>query len=168
MLLFTSGGRSITGVDYDAEKIAIATNCFSANERIRFICADISSIEISPKNGFLLGDVLHYLAPEKQEAVLRKCFSMLMPGGTILIREANAELQERHKKSRLTEFLSTHIGFNLTSGPGKELYFTSASGIKAIAHEYGLSFETIDNKKHTSNNLFVIRSQVNSWDLPLE
>ncbi len=159
MLLFTSGRRSITGVDYDAEKIAVAACCFSANERIRFVCADISSYEISPKNGFMLGDILHYLTPEKQEALLRKCFSMLIPGGTILIREANAELLQRHKKSKITEFLSTHIGFNLTADPGKELYFTSASGIKAIAVEYGLSFETIDNKKHTSNNLFVIRSQ---------
>ncbi len=157
MLLFTSGKRRITGVDYDAEKIKVAENCFSKNDRINFICADVSTYEITPKNAFLLGDVLHYLTPENQESLLRKCCSNLNPGGTLLIREADSNLKYRHQKSKITEFFSTHIGFNLTNTPGKKLYFTSAEKIRAITLEYGLSFETIDNKKITSNNLFLIR-----------
>jgi uncharacterized protein len=157
MLMFTSDERRLTGVDYDAEKIGIAENCFSKNRRISFATADVSAYEITPKNGFLLSDVLHYLEPGKQEELLRSCCQNLLPGGTILIREANSELTARHTRSRFTELFSTHTGFNKTSKPGKELYFTSASRIEAIAREQGMTMEVIDNKKVTSNNLFVIR-----------
>jgi 1-acyl-sn-glycerol-3-phosphate acyltransferase len=157
MLMFTGDGRRITGVDYDSEKIAVAANCFSKNDRVSFVCADVSDYEITPMNGFILSDVLHYLTPGKQELLLKKCFSSLLPGGIVLIREANAELEKRHKKSLVTEFLSTRIGFNKTQSTDKQLYFTSAETIRAIAFEHGLSMEVIDNKKVTSNNLFVLK-----------
>jgi len=157
MLMFTSADRTITGVDYDAEKIGIARNCYSGNDRIRFISADVSDFVITPKNGFLLSDVLHYLTPEKQDTLLRGCLSNLNPGGCVIIREANSELQQRHKKSLLTEFLSTHIGFNKTGTGGNRLYYTSAGHIRTIAGEFAMSVEVIDNKKFTSNNLFVLR-----------
>ncbi|MDD4604012.1 MAG: 1-acyl-sn-glycerol-3-phosphate acyltransferase [Bacteroidales bacterium] len=159
MLLFTGDDRKIIGVDYDPEKIAIASNCYSKNDRIHFECADISTIDISPKDGFLLSDVLHYLPLKKQENLLRRCFYNLRPGGAILIREANADLADRHQKSIVTEFFSTHIGFNKTAGPDKKLYFTSAETIHALATECGMTMEIIDNKKITSNNLFLVRKK---------
>ncbi|MDP1621181.1 MAG: MMPL family transporter [Bacteroidales bacterium] len=157
MLMFTGEGRQLTGVDYDAEKITVAENCFSKNARISFECADVTDYEITPKDGFILSDVLHYLMPEEQETLLRKCFSNLNPGGTIIIREANSELAGRHKRSLVTEFLSTRTGFNKTSTKEKRLWFTSAGEIRTIADEFGMAMEVIDNKKVTSNNLFVIR-----------
>ena len=157
MLMFTSDDRNITGVDYDAEKIGVAENCFSKNERISFVTADVSDYEITPKDGFVLSDVLHYLTLEKQESLLKSCFSNLKPGGTILIREANSELAERHRKSLVTEFLSTRIGFNKTQNREKRLYFTSAEQIRMVANEFGFSMEVIDAKKVTSNNLFVLK-----------
>ena len=129
------------------------------NDRIRFTVANVSDYEITPMDGFLLSDVLHYLTYEQQENLLTKCFSNLKPGGCVLIREANAELAGRHEKSLLTEFFSTHIGFNKTQTGEKRLYFTSAGQIRALANEYGLTMEVIDNKKVTSNNLFVVRKQ---------
>jgi 1-acyl-sn-glycerol-3-phosphate acyltransferase len=157
MLMFTSEFRCVTGVDYDAEKIGVAENCFSKNARISFTVADVGSYEITPNNGFLLSDVLHYLQPEKQAELLRSCCRNLLPGGTILIREANAELAQRHKRSKLTELFSTHSGFNKTSGPAKELWFTTAATIEAVVTDEGLCMEVIDTKRVTSNNLFVIR-----------
>ena len=106
----------------------------------------------------MLSDVLHYLTPDKQDELLRKCCSNLRTGGTILIREANSELAARHKKSLVTEFLSTRIGFNKTRTPDHRLHFTSADQIWAVAKEFGLTMEVIDNKKVTSNNLFVLRN----------
>ena len=157
MLMFTSDDRLITGIDHDEEKIEVAANCYSKNERISFAAADVSEYEITPHDGFLLSDVLHYLTPGNQEILLRKCFSNLKPGGTVLIREANADLAGRHRKSVLTEFLSTSIGFNKTGSKQKLLYFTSAGQIRSLASVYGLTMEVIDNKKVTSNNLFVLR-----------
>ncbi|MCX6279902.1 MAG: MMPL family transporter [Bacteroidetes bacterium] len=157
MLMFTSDKRQITGVDYDERKITVAENCFSKNERINFVCADVSEFLIAPNDGFILSDVLHYLTPEKQDELLRKCLSNLRRGGVLLIREANSDLSERHKKSALTELFSTNTGFNKTPTSERILHFTSAAKINAIATEFGLNMEIVDNKKITSNNLFIIR-----------
>ncbi|MEI7664309.1 MAG: 1-acyl-sn-glycerol-3-phosphate acyltransferase, partial [Bacteroidota bacterium] len=160
MLMFTSEERTITSVDYDAEKISVAAGCFSKNDRISFHCADISGFEITPKNGILLCDVLHYLTPEKQLELLRRCFSGLLPGGRVLIREANTELKKRHSRSKLTEFISTGIGFNKTQNAEKLLYFTSAEQIRMVAAEFGMVMEVIDNTRMTSNVLYVIKKDI--------
>ena len=161
MLMFTADERKLTGVDYDPRKIDLANHCFSKNDRINFICDDVSAIQITPQDGYILSDVLHYLTPEKQDELLRRCFSNLRSEGVILIREANAELKDRHRKSVLTEIFSTRSGFNKTSTRERKLYFTSAQKIAAISNEYNLTFQVVDNKKITSNNLFIIRRQSN-------
>ncbi len=156
MLAFTAAERRITGVDYDAEKIRVAENAYDKEDRITFTCADVSEFDILPQDGYLLSDILHYLPPPKQEYLLRRCLENLNPGGVILIREANAELTKRHKKSKLTEFLSTRIGFNKTTGNDKTLFFTTVANIHEIVAEYGMELQVLDLKKFTSNNLLVI------------
>ncbi|MDD4553349.1 MAG: methyltransferase domain-containing protein [Bacteroidales bacterium] len=157
MLMMTGPERTITGVDYDPEKIAVASNNFSKNERISFHCADVTEFDIVPADGFILSDVLHYMIPEKQDELLRKCLINLNPGGIILIREADADLKKRHERSKLTEFFSTRTGFNLTPTADKVLYFTTANRIDAIAREFGLKLQVVDSKHITSNKLFLIR-----------
>lgn len=157
MLMLTSDERKLTGVDYDAEKIRLASGCFSKNDRIHFLCKDVTTMEINPHDGFLLGDLLHYLSPENQDALLRKCCSNLRPGGVIMIRDADSGLEKRHQRSVLTEFFSTHSGFNKTMDDSGTLYFTSAGNIQKVVESFGMTMEIIDNKKVTSNNLFVIR-----------
>lgn len=157
MLMLTSDERKLTGVDYDAEKISLASGCFSKNDRIHFLCKDVTSMDINPHDGFLLGDLLHYLSPENQDALLRKCCTNLRPGGVIMIRDADSGLEKRHQRSVLTEFFSTRSGFNKTMDDSGTLYFTSAGNIQKIVDSFGMTMEIIDNKKVTSNNLFVIR-----------
>lgn len=157
MLMLTSDRRVVTGVDYDVEKTGLAASNFSRNDRIRFVTADVSEYAITPHKGFVLSDVLHYLDPLQQASLLRRCCHNLEYGGAILVREANAELEKRHRRSKLTELFSTRSGFNKTAGDRRELHFTSAARIKEIAAEEGLTMETYDTKHITSNNLFVLR-----------
>lgn len=157
MLMLTGAERTITGVDYDPEKIAVASNNFSKNERISFHCSDVTEFDIAPADGFVLSDVLHYMIPEKQDELLRKCLVNLNPGGVILVREADSDLKKRHSRSKLTEFFSTRTGFNLTPTADKVLYFTSGNRIDAIAREFGLNAQVVGSKHLTSNNLFMIR-----------
>jgi O-methyltransferase involved in polyketide biosynthesis len=135
----------------------VAENCFSKNSRINFIVADVTAYQITPKMGYILSDVLHYLKPDQQDDLLRRCCQDLLPGGIILVREANSELANKHVKSRHTEFLSTRIGFNKTSNPNHDLWFTSSGRIEAVAREEGLLVETIGTKRLTSNTLFALR-----------
>jgi len=104
MLMLTSDERRLTGVDFDGEKIVVAQNGYLKNNRIEFVHDDVSKYTITPHDGILLGDVLHYLLPEKQKALLQTCMENLKPGGVLLIREGNADLDARHKRTRLTEF----------------------------------------------------------------
>ncbi len=156
MMMLTGTGRTVTGIDYDPEKIAVAANNFSRNDRITFHCADVTKFRTGHADGFILSDVLHYLTPEKQDELLRTCISNLNPGGVILIREADAALEKQHQRSKLTEFFSTRSGFNLTPTTDKTLYFTSTGRIDAIARDFGLHAEVVDVKRITSNNLLMI------------
>jgi len=156
LLSFTSGERQITGVDYDMEKIQIADNCFSKNERLAFICEDITRMDIGKKDGFLLLDALHYFPVKDQIALLEKCSENLNESGIILIRDANTDLEKRHIWVRVTEFFSTKFGFNKTQNNNRQLFFTSANTIISVAQNKGLTFEIIDNKKITSNNIYIL------------
>ncbi|MCX6244205.1 MAG: methyltransferase domain-containing protein [Bacteroidetes bacterium] len=158
MLSLTSPLRKITGVDYDAEKIRVALNGYLKNDNLEFICDDITKYSFSSKDAIVLSDVLHYLPEEKQEALLNRCIDNLRPGGMILIREADSDVMKEHRRTKLTELLSTQIvGFNKTAGDLKELHFTSRENIRSIVEQRGLKVEVVHTAKHTSNVLMIIR-----------
>ena len=162
MLMLTSDERTITGVDYDKKKITIAENGYLLNNMISFVAADVLNYPITPKNGFLFGDVLHYLSYQQQESLLKDCINNLRPGGVILIREGNSDKKKQHKITKITEFFSTKIiRFNKTQDNTKKLYFTSAQKLIRIAEESGLIFEIIDQKRITSNDFFILRKPLN-------
>jgi hypothetical protein len=75
----------------------------------------------------------------------------------MVIREGNKDLKNRHRFTRLTEFFSTRLfAFNKTAG--KDLSFLPASRVREIASRLGMSCDEIDNTRHTSNIIFVIRN----------
>ncbi|HSN50042.1 MAG TPA: 1-acyl-sn-glycerol-3-phosphate acyltransferase, partial [Bacteroidales bacterium] len=157
MLMLTSDDRRITAVDYDEEKIAVATNGYLKNDRISFVCSDITQFPITKHHAFLLSDVLHYLDPGQQEKLLLDCIENLEENGVILIRDADAGQIKNHRSSRLTEFLSTKvIGFNKTGDAGKTLSFTSVERIIQIAAGAGCKTTVVEESRHTSNTLLVI------------
>jgi len=136
MLMLTSQERIITGVDGDENKIDIARYGYLRNDRISFLCADVSEYPITPKDGFLLGEGLHSLPYYKQESLLKTCITNLKPGGMILLR---------FNKTR-------KVKGNLFSAPGQNL--------TKIAEEHGLTFERTGPTKTTSDNYFVMRRQM--------
>lgn len=155
MLNFTSGERQITGVDYDEEKILTAQHCYSKTDKVNFVHADITTYPLDKYDTIIISDVLHYLEPQQQMEVLRKTFKALNPGGRIIVRDANAELKERHKGSMLTEFFSTKVfRFNKTK---QELSFLKAETVIQEAKAANLSVEILDNTRFTSNVIFVIK-----------
>lgn len=157
MLSFTSAGRQITGVDYDEEKILTAAHCYSKTDRVNFIHADITTIELERYDVIILSDVLHYLRPQQQLEVLRKVFKAVSPGGKIILRDANAELGKRHKGSMLTEFFSTKV-FRFNKADQK-LSFLRAETVIQEASNHNLSVEILDTTRFTSNVIFVINKQ---------
>ncbi|NQV01541.1 MAG: methyltransferase domain-containing protein [Bacteroidia bacterium] len=158
MLMLTSDERKLTGVDFDEEKIVVAQNGYLKNKRIEFVHDDVSNYLITPHDGILLGDVLHYLHPDSQQSLLQRCMENLKPGGTLLIREGNADLDHRHKRTRLTEFFSTRVmNFNQTQDKSKHLWFISANRIQKLAEANGFKCELMDQGKKTSNIFLTIK-----------
>lgn len=154
MLSFMSEERTVIGTDYDEEKIAVANNCFSKSERLSFFAADATECELPKSDAFVLSDILHYLPKVQQENLIIKCANSLNDGGMILLRDADASLESRHKGTRLTEFFSTNFGFNKTKN---KLEFVSSSFIEEIAMKLNLKIQKIDNTKLTSNITYIIR-----------
>jgi 1-acyl-sn-glycerol-3-phosphate acyltransferase len=158
MLNFVSPQRQITGIDYDEQKISTADHCFSKNENVQFRFANVMEYPFEQYNSIIMSDILHYLKPEEQRIVIEKSIRHLLPGGNIIIREGNSDLQNRHKGTRLTELFSTRIlGFNKTSGNG--LSFLSGNLIREIAYTRQLEVVELDNAKFTSNVIFVLKKQ---------
>jgi hypothetical protein len=73
----------------------------------------------------------------------------------LILRDGNADLKERHKGTKLTEFFSIKVmKFNKSEN---ELNFISGKKIRHLAQEYGMKVEEVDDTKFTSNVIFVIR-----------
>ncbi|HEX5153701.1 MAG TPA: 1-acyl-sn-glycerol-3-phosphate acyltransferase [Parafilimonas sp.] len=156
-LYFASPHCTITGIDYDEEKIRVANNCFSKDENINFIATDAQDFTFDNKyDAVIMSDMLHYLDANAQKKLIKKCCNNLNQDGILLIRDANADLKQRHFYTRMTEFFSTKlIGFNKTSGKG--LSFFSEKLVKDIAAENKMNCVQIDNSKYTSNIIYILK-----------
>lgn len=155
MLHFRSKERHITAIDYDEEKSSTAQHCFSRGNELQFVSGNALQFDMQVYDAILICDVLHYLTPADQQALIRNSMDHLKEGGKLIIREGNAEISDRHKGTLLSEFFSTTIfGFNKTSKEG--LSFLSATTIREIAAEKGFECREIDSSKHTSNIVFVL------------
>ena len=154
MLQFLSAERNITGVDYDEEKIEVASNGYLKTSRLKFYTADVTTFPLEKYDGIVISDVLHYLPYEAQEALLIRSIDALNDGGILVVREGNADLKERHKGTELTEFFSVKIlKFNKSV---TSLNFLSGESIRRIADSKGISLEIFDDAKYTSNVIFVL------------
>jgi 2-polyprenyl-3-methyl-5-hydroxy-6-metoxy-1,4-benzoquinol methylase len=156
MLSLTSPEREITGIDYDEEKIEIAANGVLRTPKLNFFHSDVLEYAYEKSDVFIISDVLHYLKEERQAVLIRKCLDNLNEGGTLIIRDGNSELEERHKGTKLTEFFSTKVvGFNKVTID--KLCFTSKEKILSIVSGYPVSVEILDTTQFTSNIIFIIR-----------
>ncbi|MBZ5858880.1 trifunctional MMPL family transporter/lysophospholipid acyltransferase/class I SAM-dependent methyltransferase [Flavihumibacter profundi] len=145
----------ITGVDYDEEKILTASHCFSKDQSIRFLAKDALHFEFDYYDAIIIADMLHYLQHGQQEALLEKCMQHILPGGKIILREGNSEMEQAHRRTKLTEFFSTKVmGFN-KSDAGR-LYYLSASMIKSQAEKQGFHCRELKDSNFTSNFIYIL------------
>ncbi len=154
MLALTSGERSITGVDYDERKIRTARRCTEDLPNLSFLNASLPEYDIPESDVILLIDVLHYLARNKQVALIKKAIQALSPQGIVIFRDADAALKKRTFVTKMTEWFSTGTGFNKNTEP---LEYVSGDLLAEAAREEGMRVEKIDNTKWTSNITYILR-----------
>jgi uncharacterized protein len=159
MLQFLSPERIITGIDYDEDKIETASHGYLRTDRLTFRRDDVTTCSMERYDGIVISDVLHYLTPPAQDALLLKCFRALEPGGIIILRDGNSDMQQRHHGTRITEFFSVKLlGFNKAVNA---LHFLSATHVRELASSNNMDVEVIDDSKFTSNVIFAIRKNGN-------
>lgn len=157
MLGMLSDRRRILAFDYDAEKIALARNCYARSPRISFQCADIRACSLPEADAFLLSDVLHYLSKADQERILGECLRKVRKGGCVLVREGDSSEKRKHERTKWTETWSTRIlRFNKTDG---ELVFLSQDELCAMARVQGFSLSVEKAGRKTSNTLFLLKKE---------
>lgn len=160
MLLFLAPERQIIGVDYDEEKILVAKNCNAyrqfAKESILFESADLMTWTYQMADVYVIMDTLHYLPEDEQEYVITKAIENLKPHGKIIIRDADTDMDKKHKGTRFSEWQSTKVfGFNKTKNDSKQLYFGSAKHTKKIMESLGLKVSVFDDTKFNSNVVLI-------------
>lgn len=153
-LAFSRSGRSIIGIDYDAEKIEVAKNCAVKPQNISFDHGDVVTYDYGPADVFVVSDVMHYLTTDEQGRLLDNMADHITTAGMIFIREGDTSQKERHKGTELTEFFSTRTGFNKTKNA---LNFISRNMVQEFAEKKNFDLQIIDNTKLTSNTLFVLK-----------
>jgi 2-polyprenyl-3-methyl-5-hydroxy-6-metoxy-1,4-benzoquinol methylase len=155
MLRYLSPKRQVLGIDYDEEKIQVANHCPAKDEKATFLAGNVLETDFPESEAFVISDVLHYMPEEDQEKLIMKCINKLKPGGILMIRDADSEMEKEHSKTRLSEFFSTRIGFNRTITEDKKLYFTSGKRIMSILQENGIEAEILEESRTMSNIIFV-------------
>jgi 1-acyl-sn-glycerol-3-phosphate acyltransferase len=157
LLRFMSPARIITGVDFDEEKIAIAQHNFSKNQQLNFVASDVLKYNFKMQDIFVINDVLHYLKPEEQEILIKKCTDHLSEDGFIILKDADVMLEKGQKLTWFSEFLSINLGFN--KKPHDELYFTSSQILSTIAMKLNLDFQPLVIPKYSSNTVWKLKKK---------
>ena len=81
-------GLRLHGLELRADAVRAAQRALGGRARVER--ADLSSTALPRCDVAVLLDVLHYLPPDAQTALLRRAAAALAPGGMLLVREADA------------------------------------------------------------------------------
>lgn len=145
--------RKIIGIDFDEDKIQIASNLNTKNENLTFISQDVKEFIPQFKASFIISDVLHYLTIQDQFKLLQCCIDNLDDNGVLIIREANSD-SDKHTQSQWTEKISTFIGFNNASY--EQMEFISEKELRNFFESKNLNFSISTISGNTSNQLYYI------------
>lgn len=148
------------GFDWDRDKIEAAKKAAGAIGGrpalpIELSVEDARRAEIPPSDTVLIIDVLHYFTIDEQDAILDRAAAAVVPGGRLLVREADTERGWRSKATLLEERVFTALRYNR----GERVRFRPARAIAARLEGHGLtcSIEPAWGGTPFSNVLIVAR-----------
>lgn len=159
MMAYLEPMREIIGIDYDQSKIEIAENGFDKPANLNFVCSNLRDCSIPQAECIIFSDVLHYFNKKERNRIFTLYASKILPGGTIIIRDGDNRLVNKHANTRLTEFFSTRI-FNFNKTDNK-LEFFSFDDLTKLGENLGFEYLIIDQTKWTSNRIIVFKRKNN-------
>ena len=153
-LMLFAPERTVSGVDFDADKIRVAQATARCNPRVAFERRDILEwAEYPVCDCVLLCDVLHYFPRELKAEVLRKVFQALRPGGCLIVRDACAEETSRHGRVAWAEKWAVRFGQNKTR---HGLHFENEETHLTLLREAGFSKVEIRTNSGLGSNVLLV------------
>ncbi|MCU0224523.1 MAG: DUF2062 domain-containing protein [Acidobacteria bacterium] len=129
-------GLALVGIEPRGRTAGIAARALGGRAVIEV--GDALEIPLVPYRTATLFDVLHYLPPADQERLLRRVVAGLEPGGTLIVREADARASLRFAITRLAERLRSI----LRGRPRQTLAYRGAAEWAALLVGLGLEVDS--------------------------
>jgi SAM-dependent methyltransferase len=137
-----SDRREVIGIDHDQARVQLAERAaarYDGHPKPRFETGDLQKALPTFASGSLSGiamiDILHYLAPDAQEALLHQAARVLEPGGILALREVDPQGGLAAVWNRFYENVSTRVGF--TQSARTHLEFRSVSDWTSVLETAG-------------------------------
>jgi SAM-dependent methyltransferase len=99
--------RAIRGIELDPRAAERARS--AADARATIECGDIREAPFGTADAIVILDVLHYIEPASQDAVLERVRAALAPGGVLLLRVADARPTLRFRITIAIDRLSLRL-----------------------------------------------------------
>lgn len=125
LLALDDPARRVTGIDVDADKIAVAQRVARGRpdggagvpspERVTFEAVEPGRLPAGSWDGIAMVDVLYLVPPADQEALVRSLAARLVPGGRLAIKEMAETPRAKALLNRLQETVSVRIA-RITAG----------------------------------------------------
>ncbi|HEX8078236.1 MAG TPA: class I SAM-dependent methyltransferase [Chthoniobacterales bacterium] len=148
--------QPVVGLDVDARKIRYGAGITARRYRdveLRF--HDVITAVPDFAGNVALFDVLHYLPPAKQTALLGQLAECVGPGGMLIIRDCPRETRPRYWMTWLAERFAQSISWNLATA----LHFPSRGSINDVfdAAEFERETRPLWGGSPFNNHIFIFR-----------
>lgn len=151
----------LIGIDLSEEKIASARKAFeAAGLKARELAVrDIADFAPESADVISILDVMYLVPLDQWDGVIEKCFACLKPGGVLLMKEMNRELDFKFRVLCLEETLAVKVlGLTL----GSEFTFPTPAEIRDRLNKAGFAVEQIalDRGYHVPHALWIARKSI--------
>ncbi len=130
-------GLDLVGLDHDERRLALARAALEGEARVRLEGGDAREAGLPPADVLACLDVLHYLPPAEQDALVRRMARALRPGGTLLVRDAEAGAGWRSALTAWSERFMVAVGRHRGLG----VYLRPRAELEAAMAAAGLAVE---------------------------
>lgn len=119
--------QAITGVDIDERKVRSAAESARRGgyADLRFVALDVARDLPAMGGSFAVFDLLHYLAPNAQQNLLRALVGRVAHGGLLLLRDCPRDGSARFRITYAAEIFAQMISWNWTA----PLHFPTSDSI---------------------------------------
>jgi len=142
LLVESSAGRRVLGIDVDERKIAVARSTIDERESLRFDVGDIVHEAVVKCDAVTIIDVLYLLPPSDQEEVLRKAGRALSENAPLVVKAQERAPSARYLLSYAQELVATSIG--LTRGRHGPFHFLDRAEAIAMFERTGFLVDVIE------------------------